>query len=100
LESDEILLDDPDAECAELVAIGSSKLRGTIAADDDVPRPTEELQSKCLGFFTPAIDRDRLIPELPAIAIRTVEKASSIKLAGALKRRQLRFNAWSEKELA
>src|SRR5919107_2937969 len=62
--------------------------------------PYGETQSESHSFFTAPVDRDRLVPPLPSVAVGTMVHARAVELHKSIDLRQLIHHTSSQQQLA
>src|SRR4026209_1090035 len=83
LERGHALLTDRDAVTRESRAVVVIDIRRPIRAEDEIATPTREFECETDATLSFAVDRNRLIPDFPSIAVRTMKHATPVHLANA-----------------
>ncbi len=82
--------------CAPVVV----DLAGPVGAQDEIPAPAGQLERETEAAFPVAVDGNRPIADLPAVAIRAVKHAAPVEIEKALDRGQVVDDAGRQEELA
>ncbi len=77
-----------DAQLGELALLCGAQGGRPVGAQDDILRPAGQLAGQSEASAPPAVDRDRLIAVLPAVAVGTVMDARPVTLREARDLRQ------------
>ena len=101
LESRDAILAQRRCRCARGARDPSASIsHGPSVQSDEIAAPRGQLQREPEAALAAAIDRDRLIADFPAVAVRTVEHAAAVQLAKAVDLRHVVDDAGGEQELA
>src|SRR3989337_379936 len=87
------VLADGDAVALELRQLFGLEPRGPIRTEAQTPAPHRQLERQAERAAPLPVDRDGLIAELPAVAVRAVEDALAIQFADAVNLRKVVHHA-------
>ena len=80
-QADDAIVTDANAVAIESRAIVRAELGRAVGAEHQVAAPGGQLERETEPTVAAAVDRQRLVAQLPSVAVRTMEHAAAVQLA-------------------